>query len=147
MEILKKKIGPFTVGIWSVIVVGGLGLGLVMRKFIGGSEGEGTEPTPLTIDYSEAGIGGFPPSGGGTLPKPPFIEPGDGTVTPDNSAAITALEAAIDGITKRISALGKQIAAAKNPDVKEGLRIEQRSLIAQKAGMVAELASLKAAAS
>jgi hypothetical protein len=145
MEILKKKIGPFTVGVWSVIVVGGIGLGFVMRRFVGGSEGEGSEPTPLTIDYSEAGIGGFPPSGGGTLPKPPFIEPGDGSVTPNNDAAITALEAAIAGITKRIDALGNQIKAANNPDVKEGLRIEQRSLIAQKAGMEAELKALKAA--
>jgi hypothetical protein len=145
MQFLKKKVGPFTVGIWGVIVIGGIGLGVIMRKFVGGNEGEVTEPTPLTLDYSEAGIGGFPSSGGGMLPKPPFIEPGDGTVTPDNSAAITALKASIAGITARIGALTNQIQAAKNPDVKEALRIEQRGLIAQKTGMIAELAKLKAA--
>jgi len=35
---LRKQLGPFTVGVWLLIVVGGLALGLVVRRVMGGIE-------------------------------------------------------------------------------------------------------------
>lgn len=46
-KFLTKEYGPFTGGVWIVIIVGGVGLGLVMRKYFNrGDTGEFTASAP-----------------------------------------------------------------------------------------------------
>lgn len=143
MEWLKKRIGPFPVGLWLIIGAGGIGLGLLLRKNFGGSE-ESEGASGVTLDYSEAGTGGFfAIPGGGVIPKDPFPTPQDGTVTPTIQAQIDSLTIRIAGLTGEIANLTKQIAKAKNPAVKARLRAARSKVIAEKANLVAQRAALR----
>jgi hypothetical protein len=67
---LSKEYGPFTGTVWVVVIVGGVGLGLVMRRFLApkGGDAASSEPAGTTTQpvYGvETGSPNF--VGGGTL--------------------------------------------------------------------------------
>ena len=62
-EFLRKEYGPFTGTVWLVVIVGGVGLGLVMRKFMSRDKGGATS----TASYGVETVGPGFSSGSGTL--------------------------------------------------------------------------------
>jgi uncharacterized small protein (DUF1192 family) len=63
--ILTKEYGPFTGTVWLVIIAGGIGLGLVMRRFTG-SQGGDNEPAEPPPEFGVENVGPPFASGGGT---------------------------------------------------------------------------------
>jgi hypothetical protein len=58
-EWLTKQYGPFSGITWVIIITAGAGLGLVMRRFIGASDGAATADTPTPLPSTEpAFVGG-----------------------------------------------------------------------------------------
>lgn len=46
-ETLARKIGPFTVGVWLIIVVAGVGIGLLVRRGFGGRRVDQSGEAPI----------------------------------------------------------------------------------------------------
>lgn len=72
-DFLRREYGPFTGAVWLVVIIGGVGLGLGMRRFMAGRGGDAAaadpegQGSPIAPDYgvstgSPAFVGG-----GGTL--------------------------------------------------------------------------------
>lgn len=63
---LKRKIGPFTIGVWLVIIVLGVGLGLMLRRRLGNRVIAGDESASglTTSPAYSPGLDGLPPTQG-----------------------------------------------------------------------------------
>lgn len=91
---LSKKVGPFTVGAWIVIVVAGVGIGLMVRRGFGSSGGGGGASVSVSEgDYEYVVPPRAPGLGGGFGMgdfRPPPDEPDDEepqpTTQPDKQA-------------------------------------------------------------
>src|SRR5688572_10898065 len=110
-KFLSKTYGPFTGGIWVVIIVGGVGLGLAMRRFMpGGDSGEftATAPGPASDQaVAPAFMGGGTTFNQGEIvqgvleaisaqkPPPATTDP---TKLSGGSATVTALEQKLAGL-------------------------------------------------
>lgn len=173
-NLLTKEYGPFTGGVWLVIIVGGVGLGLVMRRFMNRDSGEFSAASPAvsgaaTDTASPAFLGGGTTLNQGEIvadviealklqtPPPATTDP---TKLDGGSATVASLEQQIARLTGEIT---KKLAQHKSlydawkampdkttPKAKEiykemdTLTNERRSLEAKRAGLQAELALVKA---
>lgn len=53
---IEKKIGPFSGGVWIIIVAGGIGLAIVIKKGMGGGGGEANQPILVeTVPLKKSG--------------------------------------------------------------------------------------------
>jgi len=169
-KFLSKQYGPFTGGVWLVVIAGGVGLGLVMRRFMGGGDtGEFTasaagDTTPVAPAFM---------GGGTTLNQGEIVSevieaiktqtPPPATTDPTNlsggAATVQALERKLAGLKAQLSALGAQYTSLKNAYVAtpvskaakrkelyaemEKNQAQRRTLGAQIAGVTAELTYAK----
>jgi len=91
---LSRKVGPFTVGAWIVIVVAGVGIGLMVRRGFGSSGGGGGASVSVSEgDYEYVVPPRAPGLGGGfgmgdfrPPPDEPVVEEPQPTTQPDKQA-------------------------------------------------------------
>lgn len=91
---LSRKVGPFTVGAWIVIVVAGVGIGLMVRRGFGSSGGGGGASVSVSEgDYEYVVPPRAPGLGGGfgmgdfrSPPDEPVVEEPPPTTQPDKQA-------------------------------------------------------------
>lgn len=173
-KFLTKEYGPFTGGVWLVIIVGGVGLGLVMRRYFNRDSGEFSAASPAV-----SGASADPASpaflGGGTTfnqgeivadvleaikiqtPPPATTDP---TKLSGGSATVAALEQKLAGLIAQRDNLVRQYNSLKaayqatptsQPNKRKELYAEmeknqavRRTLSATISGVQAELAFAKA---
>jgi len=172
-KFLTKEYGPFTGGVWVIVIVGGVGLGLVMRKYFNrGDTGEFTASAPGPA--SDTAVAPAFMGGGTTLnqgeivagvleaiklqtPPPATTNP---TVLTGGSATVTALEQRLAGLIAQRDNLTRQYESLKaaylaTPTTKPAKRAElyaemeknqavRRTLSAEISKVQAELTFAKA---
>jgi len=125
-KFLTKEYGPFTGGVWIVIVVGGVGLGLVMKRFMNRNTGEFSATSPASeMGTTDPASPVF--AGGGTTfnqgeivssvvealkaqtPPPATTTPGPAPA-PSNAGLIAELQRRITGLKAEQTSLQNQYA-------------------------------------
>lgn len=133
---LTKQYGPFTGTVWVVVIVGGVGLGLLMRRYLGNRGAETSAISETTGGGAMVESPAVSPAfvGGGTLynqgeivaeviaalkdqtPAPPTTTPGP-TVTPGPMGDPVKLRAEISRLqTERNALIADRNALATAPD-------------------------------